>query len=100
MTMQVDPDALRAWSKWLDGLSDDIEALVDGVTAPVGVSDPFPGVDLGKAVFATRDQVKGALTFFAARPREMADIAKGVGDKYELTDDEFATELRAMGGLQ
>ncbi|MCC3311550.1 hypothetical protein [Nocardia africana] len=100
MSMKVDPDALRAWAKFLDGLSGEIGKLVDGVTAPVDGTDPFPGVDLAATVFAARDQVKGGLTFFAARPQEMAEIAKGVGDKYEVTDDDFATKLREMGGLK
>ncbi|MBF6446593.1 hypothetical protein IU429_02815 [Nocardia elegans] len=100
MGMKVDPDALRAWAKWLDGLSGEINGLRDGLTEPSEASDLFPGVDLGASIYSARDQVKGGLTFFAARPQEMAEIAKGVGDKYEITDDDFAAKLREMGGLK
>ncbi|MEU6562932.1 hypothetical protein [Nocardia nova] len=99
MTMKVDPDRLREWAKWLDGLSGQIDGLKEGVVAPVDSADPFPGVDLGNSVFSARDAVKGGLTFFAARPQEMSEIAKGVGDKYEITDDDLAARLRAMGGV-
>ncbi len=32
MTFKVDPDALRTWAKWLDGLSGDIEQMAEDVT--------------------------------------------------------------------
>ncbi|MBO0852407.1 MAG: hypothetical protein J2P18_01405 [Nocardia sp.] len=100
MSLQVNPDALRAWSKWLDGLAGDIGGLRDGVNAPSEDTDPFPGVDLASAIQSARDQVTGGLAFLASRQTEMSGIAKGVGDKYEITDDDLAAKLRAMGGLQ
>ncbi len=97
--MQVDPDALRAWAKWLDGLSGEIKGLGDGFTS-AATGDPFPGTDLSGSVYAARDQVKSSLTSFSTRPAEMAQIAKGTGDKYQVEDTAFADQLRAMGGLQ
>ncbi|RDI68792.1 hypothetical protein [Nocardia pseudobrasiliensis] len=99
MTFQVDPDALRAWAKWLDGLSGAIEGLGNGVAAPPDIGDPFPGTDLAASIGAARDQVRSGLVCFAARPREMSEIATGTGHHYEMTDDDFAANLRAMGGL-
>ncbi|MEG8183724.1 hypothetical protein GZH49_35235 [Nocardia terpenica] len=99
MTLKVDPDALRGWAKWLGGLSGEIKDLGNGITAPTDASDPFPGTDLAGSVSAARDQVKSGLTFFASRPQEMSEVAKGAGDKYETTDDDFAARLRGMGGL-
>ncbi|WP_280361272.1 hypothetical protein [Nocardia wallacei] len=97
--MEVDPDALRAWSKWLDGLSGDIKGLADGV-AGAAADDLFPGTELGGSVNAARDQVKSAVASFATRPSEMAQIAKGTGDSYQIEETFFADQLRAMGGLQ
>ncbi|WP_187686132.1 hypothetical protein [Nocardia wallacei] len=97
--MEVDPDALRAWSKWLDGLSGDFKGLADGVNS-AATGDPFPGTDLGTSVTGVRDQVKSALAMFSSRPAEMAEIAKGAGDKYEIHDTDFANQLRSMGGPQ
>ncbi|KZM75252.1 hypothetical protein AWN90_17735 [Nocardia terpenica] len=77
--MKVDPDALRGWAKWLDGLAGEIKDLGNGVTAPTDASDPFPGTDLAGSVSAARDQVESALTFFSSRPQEMSEIAKGAG---------------------
>lgn len=97
--MKVDPDALRAWSKWLDGLSTDIEALSKDLGGP-DATDQFPGTSLGGSLNDVRKEVGSALRFFASRPKEMAEIAKGVGDKYEITDTAFADQLRAMGGIK
>lgn len=97
--MQVDPEALRAWAKWLDGLSGDIKGLANDF-ASAATNDPFPGTDLAAGVSAACDQVRSSLRSFSSRPAEMAQIAKGVGDKYEIQDTEFAYQLRAMGGLQ
>ena len=97
--LKVDPDRLRAWAKWLDGLSGDIKGLADGVSTADG-GNAFPGTDLGGSINGVRDQVKSALTFFAARPAEMSQTAKGAGDKYEVTDADFAAKLQAMGGVK
>ncbi|MBF6295438.1 hypothetical protein [Nocardia farcinica] len=48
----------------------------------------------------TRDVIKSALTSLASRQKEMSAIARGAGDKYDITDVDFATQLQAMGGLQ
>lgn len=98
MSLKVDPDALRAWSKWLDGLSEDIKQMADDVT--VGYAASFPGTELSIALTDTRDSIKGALSSFATRPAEMSEIAHGSGEKYEITDVDFAARLQAMGGLQ
>ena len=66
----------------------------------VAAGDPFPGTDLGGSVNAARDQVKSSLKSFSSRPAEMAEIAKGVGDKFEVEDADFANRLHAMAGLQ
>ncbi|WP_280273438.1 type VII secretion target [Nocardia wallacei] len=97
--MQVDPDALRAWAKWLDGLSGEIKGLTDSV-AGAAASDLFPGTELSGSVNAARDQVKSAVASFATRPSEMAEIAKGTGDSYQVEETFFAAQLRAMGGLK
>ncbi|WP_280369369.1 hypothetical protein [Nocardia wallacei] len=96
--MQVDPDALRAWSKWLDGLSGEIKGLADGVT--LGGEGSFPGTTVDGALTEVRDAIKGALASFASRPAEMSEIARGAGDKYEIQDQDFAGRLQAMRGLQ
>jgi len=97
MSVQVDPDALRAWASWLDGLSHTIGDLGEGVT--VGHGAAIPGTELGGTLEQTREQIKGVLSSFASRPAEMADIARGNGDNYDLTDDAFAAKLDQMGGL-
>lgn len=80
MSLKVDPDALRAWATWLDGLSDDIEALRNTATmsntVSFGVGSVFPGTDIGAAPTSAETAVKGALSTFATRPAEMATIAK------------------------
>lgn len=98
MSLKVDPDALRAWSKWLDGLSADIKQMAEDVT--VGYAASFPGTELSTALTNTRESIKGALSSFATRPAEMSEIARGAGDNYEITDIDFAARLQAMGGLQ
>ncbi|MBF6233141.1 type VII secretion target [Nocardia farcinica] len=104
MSLKVDPDALRAWATWLDGLSDDIEALRNTATisntVSFGAGSVFPGTDIGAALTSAETAVKGALGTFATRPAEMATIAKGAGDNYEITDVQFAAGLQAMDGLQ
>lgn len=97
MSIQIDPDALRAWAGWLDGLSQAIGQLGEGVTVGNGAS--IPGTELAGTLGETREQIKGALSSFASRPAEMADIARGNGDTYEITDHAFATKLDEMGGL-
>ncbi|WP_280335894.1 hypothetical protein [Nocardia wallacei] len=96
--MQVDPDALRTWSKWLDGLSGEIESLADGVT--MGADGSFPGTTVEGALTEVCDAIKGGLVSFASRPAEMSEIARGAGDKYEIQDQDFAGRLQAMRGLQ
>lgn len=97
--MQVDPDALRAWAKWLDGLSGDIKGLADGLAA-TAAEDLFPGTELGSSINAARDQVKSAVSSFSTRPAEMAQIAKGTGEAYQIEETFFADQLRAMGGVK
>jgi len=97
--LKVDPDRLRAWAKWLDRLSGEIKNLADGVIATDG-SNAFPGTNLGGSINGVRDQIRSALTFFASRPQEMSEIAKGAGDKYEIADFDFAAKLQAMGGVR
>ncbi|MFD3746091.1 type VII secretion target [Nocardia sp. NPDC058633] len=103
MSLKVDPDALRAWAGWLDGLSDDVEALQNTATmtntASFGAVGVFPGTDIGAALTSAQTAVKGALGTFATRPAEMATIARGAGDNYEITDVQFAAGLQAMGGV-
>lgn len=103
MSLKVDPEALRAWATWLDRLSEDIEALKNTATltntASFGAVGVFPGTEIGPALTSAQDAVKGALGTFATRPTEMATIAKGAGDSYEITDVQFAAGLQAMGGL-
>ncbi|MBF6174921.1 hypothetical protein [Nocardia blacklockiae] len=96
--MQVNPDALRAWAKWLDGLSGEIRGLADGF-GTAATADPFPGTTLATAVYAVRDEVKSSLVSFSGRTAEMAQIARGIGGGYEIEDNDFALRLRAMGGL-
>ncbi|MBF6233188.1 type VII secretion target [Nocardia farcinica] len=98
MTFKVDPDALRTWAKWLDGLSGDIEQMAEDVT--LGYSASFPGTELSATLTDTRDVIKSALTSLASRQKEMSAIARGAADKYDITDVDFATQLQAMGGLQ
>ncbi|WP_330182106.1 type VII secretion target [Nocardia sp. NBC_01503] len=98
MSFKVDPDALRAWAKWLDGLADDLREVAGKATADA--SEAFPGTELGASVTSIRDGVQSALKSFASRPDEMADIARGAGGTYEITDDDLAAGFRAMGGLQ
>lgn len=97
MTFKVDPDALRAWASWLDGLSDDIEQMAADVTLGFGAS--FPGTELAETLTETREVIKGALTSLASRQGEMSAIARGAGDKYEISDVDFSAQLQAMGGL-
>lgn len=97
MAVRVDPDALRAWAQWLDDVSDSVEQIVADVTVGFGAS--IPGTELAAALDDTRDTMKSALSSFASRPAEMAEIARGSGDNYEITDDVFAAHLSDMGGL-
>ncbi|CCF61903.1 hypothetical protein GV791_04835 [Nocardia cyriacigeorgica] len=97
MSVKVDPDALRAWAQWLDGLSDSIEQMAADVTVGFGAS--IPGTDLPSTLNDTRERIKNTLSSFASRPAEMAEIARGNGDNYEITDDSFAAKLQGMGGL-
>ncbi|PFW99827.1 hypothetical protein CJ469_04861 [Nocardia farcinica] len=98
MSLKVDPDALRAWAKWLDGLSGDIAQMADDVTLGYGAS--FPGTELAATLTDTRDVIKSALTSLASRQTEMSAIARDAGEKYEITDVDFSTQLRAMGGVK
>ncbi|WP_405160028.1 hypothetical protein OG203_26735 [Nocardia sp. NBC_01499] len=98
MSFKVAPDALRAWAKWLDGLSGDIKQMADDVT--LGHGAEFPGTQLAETLNDTRDAIKTALNSLSARQAEMSEIAHGIGDKYEITDDDFAARLQAMRGLQ
>lgn len=98
MSFKVDPDALRVWAKWLEGLADDIRDVGNKPTADA--AEAFPGTELGASLTNARDRVKSALQGFASRPDEMADLAKGAGDTYEITDDELAAGFASMGGLK
>ncbi|WP_157573733.1 type VII secretion target [Nocardia jejuensis] len=98
MSFKVDPDALRSWAKWLEGLADDVIDVAGKATADA--SEAFPGTELGTSVTSSRDGVQSALRSFASRPDEMAELARGASDTYEITDDELAAGFRAMGGLQ
>lgn len=98
MSFKVDPDALRAWAKWLDGLADDVRDVAGKATADA--AEAFPGTELGASVSSVRDGVCSALKSFASRPDEMAGLARGSSSTYEITDDDLAAGFKAMGGLQ
>ncbi|MBF6131430.1 hypothetical protein IU501_00210 [Nocardia otitidiscaviarum] len=98
MSLKVDSDALRAWAKWLDGLADDCDDV--GGKATADAAGAFPGTELGTAVTSVRDVAKSALASIGARATEMAELARGAGDTYDITEDELAAGFAAMGGLQ
>ncbi|WP_067535598.1 type VII secretion target [Nocardia crassostreae] len=98
MSFKVDPEALRAWAKWLEGLADDVRDVGDKATADAAAA--FPGTALGASLTSARDGVRSALGSFASRPDEMAELARGAGDTYEITDADLAAGFAAMGGVQ
>ncbi|MFI1465442.1 WXG100 family type VII secretion target [Nocardia carnea] len=97
MPTKVDPDALRAWASWLDGVSEEFTQISDDVT--VGYGAKFPGTGLEAVLNETRDSIKGALNSLSSRATEMADIARGNSENYEITDVDFSARLDGMGGL-
>lgn len=97
--VEVDPEALRRWSAWLDDLGIHIGALRSIAVPPDG-SSGFPGTDLGAALDGALDATRGALHIFSERPAEMSTAAKGTAEDYVVTDDEFARRLAGMDGLQ
>lgn len=98
MSFKVDPAALRVWAKWLEGLADDVRDVSGKATAEA--ADAFPGTALSASLTGARDGVKSALQCFADRPDELAGLARGAGDTYEITDVELAAGFTAMGGLK
>ncbi|MFD3706460.1 type VII secretion target [Nocardia sp. NPDC058658] len=103
MSLKVDPIALEAWAKWLTGVAEEIKALGKNSILP-NISDGREGIWIEgtewDAVMSEADNaIRKAYNSSAARQEEMATIAAGAKNDYEITDNTFAERLKSMGGL-
>ncbi|MGC0362149.1 hypothetical protein ABH922_000133 [Rhodococcus sp. 27YEA15] len=95
MTLQVDPEMLRAFAQTVESAAGGLENT-DVTTAFSVVEDALPGTDLRASVELGCGAAILALENMCERLRVVADIADGVADDYRITEDDFAMKLRMM----
>ncbi|OZE17579.1 hypothetical protein CH262_25220 [Rhodococcus sp. 05-2255-1e] len=95
MTVNVDPVILRQFSNVLSGTGEAI-AEVDTLAPFRASENALQGTDFRAACAAASAAAAGAVAALAGRAECVADIARGVAQNYEITDDDLARRLAAM----
>ncbi|TCK00763.1 hypothetical protein [Nocardia alba] len=103
MSLKVDSIALEAWAKWLTGVSEEVKLLSKNSILP-NLADGREGIwiegtELDAVMSEADNAIRKAYNSSAARQVEMATIAAGAKEDYEITDTTFAERLKSMGGL-
>lgn len=95
MTVNVDPVILQQFSNVLSETGEVIAEL--DTLAPFRASEnALQGTDFRAACAAASAAAAGAVSALAGRAECVADIARGVAQNYEITDDDLARRLAAM----
>ncbi len=90
--MKVDTAHLRAFASAMD----DVGAAIDALDA-IGPGTAMPGSAAALACDQATEFVEGAYLRVADRVRQMATIARGNADDYDVTEADFTGQLAAMG---
>ncbi|MGW9565179.1 hypothetical protein [Prescottella equi] len=91
--MKVDSARLRAFASMMD----DAGAAVDALEV-IGPGVRLPGSAAAAACEQAVEFVEGAYLRVADRMRQMAAIARGNADEYDVTESDFTAHLAAMDG--
>ncbi|EGD25307.1 hypothetical protein [Prescottella equi] len=92
--MKVDSARLRAFASTMDGAGDAVDAI-----DVIGPGVRLPGSAAATACNQAVEFVEGAYLRVADRLRQMAVIARGNADEYDVTESDFTARLGAMGGV-
>ena len=92
--MKVDSAQLRVFASTMDGACDAVDAI-----DVIGSGVRLPGSAAAKACDQAVEFVEGAYLRVADRMRQMAVIARGNADEYDVTESDFTARLGAMGGV-
>ncbi|MGW0019783.1 hypothetical protein ACWDUD_15760 [Rhodococcus sp. NPDC003382] len=95
VTLKVDPEALRAFAASVTGTAEAI--------AEWNIGEPFeqsqsalPGTDFAELCVRTNLAAAFALSNVHSRLLEIADLADGSANDYEITEADFVAALSAM----
>lgn len=95
MTLKVDPEALRAFAASVTAAA---EAMTEwNIGEPFeGSQSALPGTDFGDLCIRGNVATAFALSNLHSRLLEIADLADGSANDYEITEADFAAALSAM----
>lgn len=95
LTLKVDPEALRAFAASVTGAA---EAMTEwNIGEPFVLSQSaLPGTDFGDLCIRGNIATAFALNNVHSRLLEIADLADGSANDYEITEAEFIAALSAM----
>ncbi|NKS01208.1 hypothetical protein GS528_08855 [Rhodococcus hoagii] len=92
--MKVDSAQLRAFASTMDGAGEAVDAL-----DVIGPGVRLPGSAAAAACDQAAEFVEGAYLRVADRLRQLAEIARGNTDGYDVTESDFTAQLGALGGV-
>ncbi|MGW0246734.1 type VII secretion target [Nocardia goodfellowii] len=93
--MKVDPAELRTLASWMDSVATAMGGLQ--VKTSVSAATAMPGSPLGALTDTAVAQVEEAWSRMASRCTRVSAAAEGTASNFEVTDEEFARNLKAMG---
>lgn len=95
VTLQVDPQALRAFAASVSGTADAIWQW--DISAPYAHSQSaLPGTGFSDVCARGHRATTQALVNIRLRLLEITDISNGTADDYEITETDFVAALTAM----
>ncbi|MDI9950420.1 MULTISPECIES: hypothetical protein [Rhodococcus] len=94
--MKVDPTELRVLASSMYDVGETIDDIeVRGSINTVG--DFMPGCDVPAALDEAGEFIEGAYLRMAQRARRIAVVATGNAHEFEVSEDDFRSQLNAIG---
>ncbi|MFC9840752.1 hypothetical protein ACFVKB_44410 [Rhodococcus sp. NPDC127530] len=94
--MKVDPTELRVLASSMYDVGETIDDIeVRGSINTVG--DFMPGCDVPAALDEAGECIEGAYLRMAQRARRIAAVATGNAHEFEVSEDDFRSQLNAIG---